>query len=105
MKKIKYRLKQGYGSHRMNGKRYVAGDVIKTNADELRGALDKFESLEDEPKLPEPSTGLHVEKVEGGFNVVNSENGNVLNDEPLKKKEADAMAKDDTIDMDDGDGA
>jgi len=92
MKKIKYRLKQGYGSHRVGGKTYVAGEVIVTNEEELSGALDKFEPLEDPPPLPQPVAGLYSEQCEGGYNVINSATGKKINDEPLDQKTAESMA-------------
>lgn len=94
MKKIMYRLKQGCGSHRMNGKMYVAGDMIKTNSEELRGAIDKFKQMEETPSLPKPEAGLSAVKVKDGFDVVNDATGKVLNDKPLNQNEASAMAYD-----------
>ncbi len=92
MKKIKYRLKKGYGKHYAHRKMYQAGDVIIATADELRGAMDKFEPLEETPSPPEPETGLFIKKVKGGYNVINGASGKKLNDEPLHKDAADAMA-------------
>jgi len=100
---MKYRLKKGYGSHFVGRKRYVAGDIIDTTRDELRGAIDKFEALEPDPPPPEPITGLTMVKVDGGFDVVNDVSGKVLNDKPLHQHEAEAMgavAKDDDVDSD-----
>ena len=91
MEKIKYKLKKGYGSHRMHGKTYVSGDVVKTNAEELRGALDKFEQLEPTPSLPEPVAGMTVVETDGGYDVVNDVSGKTLNDEPLHQHEAEAI--------------
>lgn len=88
---MKFRLKQGYGSHTVGRKRYVAGDIIDTTRDELRGAIDKFEALEPDPPQPEPKAGLTMVKVDGGFDVVNDVSGKVLNDKPLHQHEAEAM--------------
>lgn len=92
MKKIRYRLKQGCGSHTMRGNVYVAGDIIETNADELRGVLDKFEQLEPTPSQSELTVGLRIEQCEGGFNLVNSVTDEKINDEPLHQDVAEVMA-------------
>lgn len=88
---MKFKLKQGYGSHRAGGVTYRSGDIIDTTREELGGAIDKFEAMETDPPPPEPTAVLYMVEGKEGYDVVNSTSGIKLNDVPLTLAEAEAM--------------
>lgn len=95
---MKFKLKKGYGSHRAGGVTYRSGDIIDTTRDALGGAIDKFEAMEADSPPEQPTVGLHIVKVVGGFNVVNGVSGKALNDKPLLKGVATSMLNEATMD-------
>lgn len=93
----RFRMKQGVGAHHLPSRQVVRpGDVIDVPDYQIAGALDKFDRLDSAPPSPEeqlPTTGLRaVHKGHGKYDVVNMTTGATINDEPLSKSDATAMA-------------
>lgn len=92
-----FKLKIGMGKHRIrrDGRMVVLkpGDEIDCQKHELGGAIRKFEQMEPDPPPPKPTTGLKaVHRAFGKWDVINEATGVKINDNPLSKGEAQAMA-------------
>ncbi len=92
----RWRKKMKTGSHQMSDGRMIAcGEEIEATRHELSSAVDKFDLIEDdEAEMPdEPSVGLRKVETDGGWDVINDESGEKLNDDPLTAEDADEMVK------------
>ncbi len=112
---VKRRLLCGSGSRRLRTSQFPKGELVEVgdiieidDLSELGNAIDKFtilnpQDVETEEKKSEKKEekirekkGLKTVKIEKGrgFDVINQDTGLAINDEPLTKKEADAIVKD-----------
>jgi len=82
------------GRHITKDKVYYEGDIITCEDEkELGGALNKFERVDfKEDVMPDPILFTIVKRVEKkGYDVVNIESGEKINDNALTKKEAEEL--------------
>lgn len=99
----RWRKKPGTGTHYMyDDVEAPEGKIFRAWPDELAGALDKFENLDDiddedqNNPVPKESTLIPVENEDGTWDVKSVE-GVCINDNPLTKKEAESMVNGDVI--------
>lgn len=91
---MKFRLLPKRGRHITKDKVYQAGDIITCEDEkELGGALDKFERVDfKEDVIPEPVLFTIVKRQKKkGYDVINIESGEKVNDSALTKKEAEEL--------------
>ena len=93
MAELRFRMKKGAGAHYLyDGTRILPGNIITIDPLWLGEAKDKFEQIDPDPPPMEPSVGLKLKHIGGGYwNVVNESTGKNINDKPLKKEDAHAL--------------
>lgn len=97
MSGIRLRMKKHVGPHtmRLNGeiRTITPGMTITCEKELLANAIDKFDQLDPDPPLPQPTMGLTVEagKV-SGYNVISGATKKPINTTPLTREEAYATA-------------
>lgn len=104
MKTIKWRVKEHVGAHYHGNIRYESGDTFEGPAnlsevfpDKLEPATDKdaVAVIEEKGADEKPMAGLRVvPRDDGNFDVVNTETGQAINDEPLSRDAAFALVAD-----------
>ena len=101
--KIRFRLKQGCGSHRYRdaeGNLIVmrSGDIITCDPDRIKSLMFKFEQIDPDPPVPEPVVGLKKVRAPGEetnqWNVINEATGKPINDVPMNHRDAQALIRD-----------
>ena len=91
--KIKYRLKPDSGKHIMrDGKVVLPGQTIRTDPENLKGAMDKFTVVDNQPELTDaegPDATLVPRHKGGGYyDVINTVTGLRINQRSLTQEEA-----------------
>jgi hypothetical protein len=90
-----YMIKEGVGSHYKDGKRYSSGDVVELDEYQASRIMHKLIPLGPEPEPepePDPTFDVLVRPDGEGYDVVNMETGEPINDTPLTKAEATEIA-------------
>lgn len=91
---MKFQMKQGVGKHTMTlaGKDIILkpGDTVDCTAEQLGGAIDKFEQIDSE--ISPKSQFKIVSRAPGFYDVIHPITGAAINTKALRKADAEALA-------------